>query len=208
MAAPSTSTTSRPPSASVSSPPRSSSSRTSPTRPSRWTASPPLPGSPKGTLYLYFPSKDALYLGVLSDGLDGAYRAYQSDRRPQTAGGRAGAPFDRGDGRVLRSAARFPAVLRDRRAAAVRGAQSHHRRLARARLQFLRLADRRGNPPGRLHARRSAPRDHHDPGRDSLAAVVLRPEPPGRRTEPRARQHDASIARRGSGAAPRPVHPQ
>jgi len=32
----------------------------------------------KGTLYLYFPSKDALYLGVLSDGLDTAYRTYQA----------------------------------------------------------------------------------------------------------------------------------
>src|SRR5208283_1792175 len=27
-------------------------------------------GVAKGTLYLYFPSKDALYLGVLSDGLE------------------------------------------------------------------------------------------------------------------------------------------
>src|ERR1700675_3902002 len=35
-------------------------------------------GVAKGTLYLYFPSKDALYLGILSDGLDGAYRAQQS----------------------------------------------------------------------------------------------------------------------------------
>ena len=32
----------------------------------------------KGTLYLYFPSKDALYLGILSDGLDSAYRTYQA----------------------------------------------------------------------------------------------------------------------------------
>ncbi len=31
-------------------------------------------GVAKGTLYLYFQSKDALYLGVLSDGLDTAYR--------------------------------------------------------------------------------------------------------------------------------------
>src|SRR5271155_1828971 len=43
----------------------------------------------KGTLYLYFPSKDALYLGVLSDGLDSAYRTYQAGGRPQRpAGGR------------------------------------------------------------------------------------------------------------------------
>src|SRR5260221_374559 len=34
-------------------------------------------GVAKGTLYLYFPSKDALYLGVLNDGLDTAYRTYQ-----------------------------------------------------------------------------------------------------------------------------------
>src|SRR5580698_1769476 len=40
-------------------------------------------GVAKGTLYLYFPSKDALYLGVLSDGLDGAYRAYQSIADPK-----------------------------------------------------------------------------------------------------------------------------
>ncbi len=36
----------------------------------------------KGTLYLYFPSKDALYLGVLSDGLDRAYSTYQSNVDP------------------------------------------------------------------------------------------------------------------------------
>src|SRR6202166_666647 len=40
-------------------------------------------GVAKGTLYLYFPSKDALYLGVLSDGLDGAYRARQSSADPK-----------------------------------------------------------------------------------------------------------------------------
>ncbi len=39
-------------------------------------------GVAKGTLYLYFPSKDALYLGVLSDGLDAAYRTYQSSTDP------------------------------------------------------------------------------------------------------------------------------
>jgi len=37
----------------------------------------------KGTLYLYFPSKDALYLGVLSDGLDTAYRTYQASADPR-----------------------------------------------------------------------------------------------------------------------------
>src|SRR5712671_762371 len=37
----------------------------------------------KGTLYLYFPSKDALYLGILSDGLDSAYRAYQASADPR-----------------------------------------------------------------------------------------------------------------------------
>ena len=40
-------------------------------------------GVAKGTLYLYFPSKDALYLGVLSDGLDSAYRSYQSSADPK-----------------------------------------------------------------------------------------------------------------------------
>lgn len=40
-------------------------------------------GVAKGTLYLYFESKDALYLGVLSDGLDTAYRAYQSSADPR-----------------------------------------------------------------------------------------------------------------------------
>ncbi len=39
-------------------------------------------GVAKGTLYLDFPSKDALYLGVLSDGLDAAYRTYQSSTDP------------------------------------------------------------------------------------------------------------------------------
>src|SRR5260221_887610 len=37
----------------------------------------------KGTLYLYFPSKDALYLGILSDGLDSAYRTYQASADPR-----------------------------------------------------------------------------------------------------------------------------
>ncbi|MGD0120185.1 MAG: TetR/AcrR family transcriptional regulator [Candidatus Binatus sp.] len=40
-------------------------------------------GVAKGTLYLYFPSKDALYLGVLSDGLDTAYRTYQAGADPK-----------------------------------------------------------------------------------------------------------------------------
>ena len=40
-------------------------------------------GVAKGTLYLYFPSKDALYLGVLSDGLDSAYLAQQTTADPQ-----------------------------------------------------------------------------------------------------------------------------
>ena len=40
-------------------------------------------GVAKGTLYLYFPSKDALYLGILSDGLDTAYRTYQSSADPR-----------------------------------------------------------------------------------------------------------------------------
>ena len=40
-------------------------------------------GVAKGTLYLYFPSKDALYLGVLNDGLDTAYRTYQGSADPK-----------------------------------------------------------------------------------------------------------------------------
>jgi AcrR family transcriptional regulator len=40
-------------------------------------------GVAKGTLYLYFPSKDALYLGVLNDNLDTAYRAYQASADPK-----------------------------------------------------------------------------------------------------------------------------
>lgn len=32
----------------------------------------------KGTLYLYFPSKEALYLGILSDAMESVARAYQS----------------------------------------------------------------------------------------------------------------------------------
>jgi len=40
-------------------------------------------GVAKGTLYLYFPSKDALYLGVLSDGLDTAYRTYMASADPK-----------------------------------------------------------------------------------------------------------------------------
>jgi len=40
-------------------------------------------GVAKGTLYLYFPSKDALYLGVLTDNLDTAYRTYQASADPK-----------------------------------------------------------------------------------------------------------------------------
>src|SRR6202167_4261828 len=40
-------------------------------------------GVAKGTLYLSLPSKDALYLGVLSDGLDTAYRTYQASTDPK-----------------------------------------------------------------------------------------------------------------------------
>src|SRR5260370_24387501 len=40
-------------------------------------------GVAQGTLYLYFPSKDALYLGVLNDGLDTAYRTYQGSADPK-----------------------------------------------------------------------------------------------------------------------------
>lgn len=42
-------------------------------------------GVAKGTLYLYFPSKDALYLGILSDGLDNAYRTQQNSADPKLA---------------------------------------------------------------------------------------------------------------------------
>ncbi len=37
----------------------------------------------KGTLYLYFPSKDALYLGILSDNLDTGYRTIQASADPK-----------------------------------------------------------------------------------------------------------------------------
>ena len=37
-------------------------------------------GVAKGTLYLYFPSKEALYLGILSDGLDTVSKRYQATR--------------------------------------------------------------------------------------------------------------------------------
>jgi AcrR family transcriptional regulator len=40
-------------------------------------------GVAKGTLYLYFSSKDALYLGILSDGLDTGYRTYQTSADPR-----------------------------------------------------------------------------------------------------------------------------
>ena len=35
-------------------------------------------GLAKGTLYLYFPSKEALYLGILSDGLETVSKRYQA----------------------------------------------------------------------------------------------------------------------------------
>jgi AcrR family transcriptional regulator len=37
-----------------------------------------LAGVGKGTLYLYYPSKEALYLGILRDGLDRTFGAYDS----------------------------------------------------------------------------------------------------------------------------------
>src|ERR1700674_3952310 len=40
-------------------------------------------GVAKGTPYLYFPSKDALYLGILSDTLDTASRTYQASADPK-----------------------------------------------------------------------------------------------------------------------------
>ena len=44
-------------------------------------------GVAKGTLYLYFPSKEALYLGILSDGLETVSKRYQanSDNRRDVA---------------------------------------------------------------------------------------------------------------------------
>src|SRR5262249_8479522 len=36
-------------------------------------------GVAKGTLYLYFPSKEALYLGILSDGLETVSKRYQAN---------------------------------------------------------------------------------------------------------------------------------
>lgn len=39
-------------------------------------------GVAKGTLYLYFPSKQALYLGILSDGFETIARRYQESADP------------------------------------------------------------------------------------------------------------------------------
>ncbi len=39
-------------------------------------------GVAKGTLYLYFPSKEALYLGILTDGLESITLRYQSSVEP------------------------------------------------------------------------------------------------------------------------------
>src|SRR5208283_4701548 len=99
--------------------------------------------------------------------------------RSKAAGGREVAAFDRVDGGVLRSAARFSSVLRKRGTEAGRGAQSDYRDLARPRFQFFRGAGRRRNPHRRVPADRSAPRVIDDPWRDSIAAVVLRSRPAG-----------------------------
>jgi len=40
-------------------------------------------GVAKGTLYLYFPSKEALYLGILSDGLETVSKRYQAKMDPR-----------------------------------------------------------------------------------------------------------------------------
>lgn len=39
-------------------------------------------GVAKGTLYLYFPSKESLYLGILTEGMEAATRNYQSNVDP------------------------------------------------------------------------------------------------------------------------------
>src|SRR5271154_7301715 len=40
-------------------------------------------GVAKGTLYLYFPSKEALYLGILSDGLEPVSKRSQATNDPR-----------------------------------------------------------------------------------------------------------------------------
>ena len=145
-------------------------------------------GVAKGTLYLYFPSKDALYLGILNDGLDTAYRTYQGSADPKL-------PVVERLRRSIEVAIEFfdqrrdfLQFYRDRRAAAGRGAQPHHPGLARARLHFFRIANRRGNPHRGLHAHRSASRNACDPGRDSLLLLYY-----GRRAG-RSRKSAASSA--------------
>ena len=157
-------------------------------------------GVAKGTLYLYFPSKDALYLGVLSDGLDTAYRTYMASADPKLP--------------VVERMRRSIAVMvefYDQRRDFLQFFATEEPRLSEARnriiegsrergFNFFAIADRGRNPHRRVHARRSAPRDVRDPGRDSVPAFVLRTQPPGLRDKPRARQPDAPIARRRPGA--------
>jgi AcrR family transcriptional regulator len=44
-----------------------------------------LAGVAKGTLYLYFPSKEALYLGILTDGFEKAAQSYPADLQADVA---------------------------------------------------------------------------------------------------------------------------
>ena len=157
-------------------------------------------GVAKGTLYLYFPSKDALYLGVLSDGLDTAYRTYMASADPKLP--------------VVERMRRSIAVMvefYDQRRDFLQFFATEEPRLSEARNRIIEGSRERGfnffatlieegiriGVFTRVDPRA---RDVRDPGRDSVRASLLRTQPPGLRDKPRARQPDAPIARRRPGA--------
>ena len=123
-------------------------------------------GVAKGTLYLYFPSKEALYLGILSDGLESVVLRYQAVVEPRRRYRRAAQARYRFECSVLRRAPRSAPAHRDRGTAARRGAQSADREMARTWFRFFHFVDRRRNPRRRFRAYRRAPGDAGDPRRD------------------------------------------
>ena len=127
-------------------------------------------GVAKGTLYLYFPSKDALYLGVLSDGLDTAYRTYQSSADPKLpvverlrhSIGVMVEFYDRRRDRLQ--------FLRDRGTAAGRARDGIIEGSRERGFNFFASLIEEGFAPA-FRAGRSSPGNLHHPGRDSLAAA-------------------------------------
>jgi AcrR family transcriptional regulator len=90
-------------------------------------------GVAKGTLYLYFPSKEALYLGILSDGLETVSKRYQATIDPR-----------RDVGERLRHAIDIMIQFYDERRDLLRLIATEEPRLAAARERLKQTARERG----------------------------------------------------------------